>query len=344
MAEQALDKQRPIDSPLKSVRTVWREPENPIRWAYYKLLREHDKTKKVFPVNPYAEVYRFRDNVYGIFTHSLDGMGDPWIYLVVGPERAMLVDTGFGLGDLKGLVRELIGDLPYIVVNTHCAYDHSYGNTQFDTVYCHEYEVYSLKKRMRPDIWDYLFDGKGEGIWASFDRADLVKFKEYGIVGVPDGHVFNLGGDYEVELVFLPGHSHGHAAFLDRKSRILFAGDVACVGAVGVGGGGQTDHPYRQYGTVEALYREYGKIIARMDEFDGLFPGHGPVDTGPILLASIREACGAVLRDPFCYDEKRELVRNGVKTTQYCKMIYESGYLKYNSASLYMNTVLGPEV
>ena len=34
MAEQALDKQRPINSPLKSKRIKWREPENPVRWAF----------------------------------------------------------------------------------------------------------------------------------------------------------------------------------------------------------------------------------------------------------------------------------------------------------------------
>ena len=66
MAEQILSRQRPINSPLKAVRTVWREPENPVRWAYAKLLREHDKTKQTYDANPYAEVYRFRDNLYGI--------------------------------------------------------------------------------------------------------------------------------------------------------------------------------------------------------------------------------------------------------------------------------------
>lgn len=343
MAEQALDKHRKINSLLKSKRTLWREPENPIRWAYEKLLRERDKTKKVYDINPYAEVYQFRDNIYGIYTHSLDGMGDPWIYLVVGPKKAMLIDTGFGLGDLKGLVRELIGDMPYYVVNTHCAYDHSYGNMQFDKVYCHEYEVYNLQARMRPDIWDYLFDENGNGIWADFDRNDLINFREYEIIGVPDGHIFNLGDDYDIELIFLPGHSNGHAAFLDKKNRILFAGDDACFGALGIGGG-LKDHPYRKYATVEALYYELKKVIARIDEFDGIFPGHGPVDMGSIVLVNILEACEVVLKDPTRYHRRTEIERNGVKTIQYERMIYQSGYLRYNSGSLYMDRELDPNI
>lgn len=119
MAEQALDKQRPINSPLKSKRILWREPENPIRWAYAKPLREQSSIKRLYSVNPYAEVYHFHDGVYRIYTESLDGMSDPWMYLIVGPEKAMLVNTGFGAGDLKGLVEEIISDMPLYVVNTH---------------------------------------------------------------------------------------------------------------------------------------------------------------------------------------------------------------------------------
>jgi glyoxylase-like metal-dependent hydrolase (beta-lactamase superfamily II) len=263
-------------------------------------------------------------------------MGDPWIYLIIGPGKAMLIDTGFGVGDLRGLVREIIGDMPLVVVNTHAHFDHAYGNFWFDKVYCHEYEVPVLTTKKDPHIWDYLFDEKGKCVWTEFDRNDIVPFKDYEIVGVPNGHIFNLGGDYDVELVFMPGHSVGHAAFLDKKDRILFAGDDACVGAVGIGGAAP-DAPYREYATVEALYHELIKIVKRFDEFDGIFPGHGPVDTGTIVLVNVLEACEAVLKDPECYDLKSEVTYGGIPRTQYCKMIYESGYLRYSGKSLYMN-------
>jgi glyoxylase-like metal-dependent hydrolase (beta-lactamase superfamily II) len=164
----------------------------------------------------------------------------------------------------------------------------------------------------------------------------LVSFKEYKVVGVPDGTTFNLGGSYDIELVFLPGHSNGHAAFLDKGSRILFAGDDACFGAVNVGGG-REGNPHRRYATVEALYNELRKVVARMDEFDGVFPGHGPVDMGPVVLVNVMEACEAVLNDPTCYHTKREIERNGKTITQYGRMIYQSGYLRYNKSSLFMD-------
>lgn len=341
MAYQKLEIQRPIDSPLKVKRTVYREPENPVRWAYAKLLREHDKTKRVFPdINPYVEVYTFRDNLYGIYTLSLDGMGDSWIFVIDGPEKALVIDTSFGLGDLKSLIKELIGqDKEFFVANTHSHFDHAYGNFQFDRVYCHEYEVPLLQSKMNPHIWDYLFDEDGNGKWADFDRNDLVPFREYELIGVPDGHIFDLGDGYEVELIFLPGHSPGHAAFLDKHNRILFVGDDCCVGNAGIGGGGMPGQPFREYTTIEAFTRELKKVIARMDEFDSLFPSHGPVDTGPIMLVSLLEACKAVMADPTCYDYRREFSPTGSTDVrvQYGKMIFESGYLSYGVNGVYMD-------
>jgi glyoxylase-like metal-dependent hydrolase (beta-lactamase superfamily II) len=328
MAEQALDKQRPINSPLKSKRIKWREPENPIRWAFAKELREHDKTKRIFPVNPYAEVYQFRDNLFGIYTESLDGMGDPWMYLILGPEKAMLIDTGFGVGDLRGLVNQLTGGMPLVVVNTHVHFDHSYGNFQFDKVYCQEYEVPRMQAMHDPHIWDRLFDANGQCIWTEFDRRDIIPLRDYQIIGCPNGHCFNLGGDYEVELVHLPGHTPGHSAFLDKKNRILFAGDDACFGAVFIIGSPPGD-PYGKYATVSGLRNELVKLVARLDEFDGIFPGHGLVDMGTILLVNILEACDRVIADPHNYDTKQEMKFGDKAVIRYNKMIYQSGYLSY---------------
>ena len=53
--------------------------------------------------------------------------------LVVGSERAMVVDTGCGPRqgrEILDAVREKT-DLPIVVVNTHAHYDHFFGNAVF---------------------------------------------------------------------------------------------------------------------------------------------------------------------------------------------------------------------
>ena len=333
MAQAPVSFQRPIVSEIKTkkILTNWVEPENPIRYAFAKLLRERDKTKRIYEVNPYVEVYTLREKLYGLYCESLDAHGDSWIFVIDGPEKAMVIDTAWGLGDLKGLIRELIGEKPYFVVNTHCHGDHALGNYQFDRVYCHEFEVYGLQQAMNPHVWDKLFDENGKNKWTEFPREDLIPFREYEIIGVPDGYIFDLGGGHQVELVFLPGHSVGHCGFLDKKNRIFFPGDDCCVGAIGIGA--RPGFPHGEYGTVEALYKEFQKITARIDEFDSLFPSHGPVETGPVMLFSAMEACKAVLDDPENFDMESDSGHG----LQRFKMIYESGYLRYTADTVYMS-------
>lgn len=329
MAEEKIEIQRKMYSEVKTNRTLYREPENPVRWAYEQLLRTHDKTKKIYPVNPYAEVYQFRDNLYGIYTESLDGMGDVWSFLIIGPQKALLIDTGFGIGNLKGLCDELTGGMEIILVNTHSHFDHAYGNFPFGRVYCSEYEVPLLQSKNNPHIWDYLFDQNGRGIWCDFDRNDLVSWQDYEIIGVPDGYCFDLGDGYQVELVHMGGHTPGHAGFLDKRNRILFPGDDCCYGNISIGAAMEKDCAFREQATVTALRANLNKLIQRRNEFDCLFPSHGVVDAGPIMLNNLMEACDRVLADPKHPSEIFEEEFDGKKHVQYRQYVYNSGFLCY---------------
>ena len=56
------------------------------------------------------------------------------IYLVEGKSSALVVDTGFGLEDIRKEIEGLTS-LPYKVVNTHGHGDHSGGDMYFGEVY-----------------------------------------------------------------------------------------------------------------------------------------------------------------------------------------------------------------
>ena len=212
----------PIQGLSKARRKLWGNPQNVISWAFMKQLREHNETRKVYACNPYIEVYQFRDNLYGLFNQNCDGAGDVWQWLIVGPEKCLLVDTAFGLGDMKALVDEISGGKEIIVVNTHDHFDHAFGNCRFGRAYCHE-SLVPLLEAQNEHMWDYLWDKKtGETIWLDFDKKDLPKFKPYEIIGVPDGYTWDLGKGYLVELINSNGHGGpGASMYLDHSNKIF---------------------------------------------------------------------------------------------------------------------------
>lgn len=296
----------PINVEVKSKRLHHGKPQSFLTWAYQKELRENDKGRKIYyDINPYMEVYQFRDNLYGIWADNLDGMGDVWMFLIVGPEKAMLIDTAYGLGDYQGLIDELTGGKEVIVVNTHDHYDHAYGNCRFDRVYCHEYLVPYLQAQ-NEHMWDYMYDGLGDFIWVEFDKKDLPEFKKYEIIGVPDGYTWNLGGDYEVELVLTGGHAVGHAAYLDKKNRILFPGDNICSDFNT--GCGTVDMvkpvPHGETGTLQFFRDATARLVERMDEYDYIFPQHHMVAIENHFMKDVLDTCNAILEDPDNYDYK----------------------------------------
>lgn len=82
--------------------------------------------------------------------------------------------------------------------------------------------------------------------------------------------------------------------------------------------------------TVTTFRSSLARLIARRDEFDCLFPSHGIVDVGPIMLNNLLEACDRVLADPEHPSEIRVDAFNGHKRVQYCQYVYNSGYLCYS--------------
>ncbi|MBR6321228.1 MAG: MBL fold metallo-hydrolase [Lachnospiraceae bacterium] len=270
-------------------------------------LEEMRRTRgsKVYDIDPFAEVFKMTDNVYSIFVESAGGAVDNWIHIVEGPDRALVIDTGWGIGNLRGLVEELLKGKPYDVVASHFHLDHTFGNYQFDEVYCHYYTAHYLVQQMRPDVWDRLLDENGHGKCMDFTRDDLIPFREYKIIAVPNHFIFDLGGGHEVEMIWMPGHASGGVVLLAKKERILFSGDAinTMVMLVGPRPGETNLPPYAEYNCVQYYRDELKKLAERENEWDYLYPGHDALLLGGRMVRDMYEAAAAVVEDPFCYDE-----------------------------------------
>ena len=161
-------------------------------------------------------------------TYEIDEFDCASIFLFVGTERALLLDTGIGIGDLKGLVEE-ITDKPYDVVLTHGHRDHTGGAGWFDIVYLNrkDYELYPFPPTVEQRR-DYarMIRTREHKYYPYKEEVDIVEWPK-----IPerkpleDGQVFDLGGR---TLTFYEcgGHTPGEMVVIDDKNRILFCGDA----------------------------------------------------------------------------------------------------------------------
>jgi glyoxylase-like metal-dependent hydrolase (beta-lactamase superfamily II) len=151
-------------------------------------------------------------------------------YLVVGSEKAMLIDTGMGVGNFRKIV-ESTTDLPATVVNSHSHWDHVGGNWQFDGIAIHVAEAVSLSdpalndRLQRACASEHLRGPLPPGV----TRESLAISPTRPTTLLRGGERFDLG-NRTFEALHLPGHSPGLLAFLDRESGTLISTDVVYPG------------------------------------------------------------------------------------------------------------------
>ena len=170
-------------------------------------------------VNSCYKATKVADKVWSIVEN-----GTVNIYVVEGKDSALIIDTGYGAGDLKAFVQTLT-KLPLIVVNTHGHGDHYGADCQFTKIYAHP-EDFGLisasfdKEKRKKAIVSMAKDKK----YTDDQLNAMVNTPVPSLVPVKEGYVFNLG-DRKLEVIEVPGHTHGSIVLLDVENKILFAGD-----------------------------------------------------------------------------------------------------------------------
>jgi hydroxyacylglutathione hydrolase len=169
--------------------------------------------------NPWFAAKKLNDHVWRITDGDIDN-----VYLIIGRDSAMLVDTGLGFADLKRFVKT-ITTLPLIVVNTHSHPDHTGSSFQFEKVYCHSDDAQMIKFFSSKDFRKGSFKNMG-GMRVPDSLRIPVKDSLYAVnlAFVKDKHSFNLG-DRRIEVIHVPGHTPGSICLLDHKDKYLYTGD-----------------------------------------------------------------------------------------------------------------------
>jgi len=198
------------------------------------------------------------------------------IFVLIGDERAMVIDTGIGIGDLKGFIRKLT-DKPLMVCYTHNHADHVGGAGAFDNGHIHPKDMAAfstgggigLSVEGRMGYVKYIAE-REKGTYP-YDLA--VDITEWGpppaLYPLEDGQEIDLG-HRKVTVFECPGHTAGSICFLDENSRSLFVGD-ACNCNLGLGGGAPGTPNFT---SIEKALGYLKRLHGMRERYDGYYNGH----------------------------------------------------------------------
>ena len=153
-------------------------------------------------------------------------------YLICGTQKAVLIDTGLGIDNIKSVVDSLTS-LPVMAVTTHVHWDHIGGHKYFENIAVHEAEKDWLSVRFPISLQVV----KRNLMCKPCDFPKDFIFDDYQIfTGIPqqilhDGDCLDLG-NRKLMVIHTPGHSPGHCCFYESDRKYLFSGDLIYEGSL----------------------------------------------------------------------------------------------------------------
>lgn len=164
-------------------------------------------TGRSCPEDPVFRTHEYNADFFILRQSACTNFEKPFLYLLFGEKRALLVDTGAQTADVAAAVRQVTGrwsarhggrTVALVVVHSHGHGDHTAGDAQFTG---------------RPDT--------------TLVRATPEALEEFfGLHGWPDAaRSYDLGGRV-IDVVPIPGHQPASIAIYDRRTAILLTGDT----------------------------------------------------------------------------------------------------------------------
>jgi glyoxylase-like metal-dependent hydrolase (beta-lactamase superfamily II) len=237
---------------------------------------EYKNLERVQVRDSWFEVYRAAPDVFAIYEpHQSE---ETISYLIVGRTRALLFDTGMGIGDLKGVTAELTR-LPVVVLNSHTHNDHVGDNWQFDTVYGMD-TGFSRRNAQGSRAAAQTEIAPGEicgDLPAGFD-AKAYATRPWKIAAyVHDGEWIDLGGR-RLQILATPGHTPDAISLFEPGDGLLFTGDTFYPGTIWI---------YRPETDLGAYDRSVRRLAALAPQAKLLLGAHNVPMASPTVLAQL---------------------------------------------------------
>ncbi|UTW56221.1 MBL fold metallo-hydrolase [Kordiimonas sp. SCSIO 12610] len=247
-----------------------------VGWANYEKLDVSDD---------WFQVYQLHDDLYAI--------SEPYqwqeviSYLIIGESRALLFDSGNGMGDIKRVV-DALTPLSVTVLASHSHIDHVGGHYQFETVLAPETAFTNDRAK-----------GRGNAFVAEeASTAALCRPLPNGVTEdnhrtraftptarVEEGSKIDLGGTV-LTVMMIPGHTPDSLMLLDTAKGRLFTGDSYYKGPIWLYAS-ETDLP--------AYARSIGRMADLAPTLTSIHGAHNEPYSDPAELLKVRNAFTAIM-------------------------------------------------
>ena len=229
------------------------------------------------------EVYRIRPGVFALYEPMQQE--EVISYLVLGDRRALLFDTGLGIGDIRGLVRQLTS-LPVMVLNSHTHFDHVGGNADFNDVLGMDTDFTRHSALGNPLVYQEVF-GPGSlcGLLPKGVNPGSFALRPFRISRlVRDGERMDLGGR-TVRVLATPGHTPDSLCLFDEANGLLFTGDTFYPGPI---------YLFAPETSLPDYFASVAKLAALVPRVKLLLPGHNVAVADPENLTRLARAVQAL--------------------------------------------------
>jgi glyoxylase-like metal-dependent hydrolase (beta-lactamase superfamily II) len=246
------------------------------------------------------QVYRLTADTFAIYEPYQ--FQEAISYLLVGTERAVLVDTGNGIGDIRGVAAKLTL-LPVLVVLTHEHPDHFGGAHAFEHVAA--FDLPDAVERIQRGVDHATARGfiTGENVWKPLPAG--VNPDTWTVAGAKpdrllhDGDVIDAGAR-RLEVIHTPGHTPASICLLDRSHRLLFTGDHFYPG------------PLYLHGTTSnlgAFLRSNDRLASLVGAYDRVLGGHNEPWVEASVIPDVSAAVRTMISGKGDFSENRGLRR-----------------------------------
>lgn len=214
------------------------------------------------------------------------------MYLVLGKQKTILIDTGIGIGNLKTYIREQFDRTVDEVILTHGHLDHAAGAGLFVNipVYLHKNDkdimnrhVFDKKERISYTRHMYSTPDEADSLFIQEDILD--GYDSSNTIALQDGQEFGAG-EITMKVIHTPGHTQGMCVILFEEERIILFGDACGVGVLLV---------EDCCSTVEEYLKSLRSLKAYEDSYDRIIRNHGTFESPKELLDNVIEVCEEIL-------------------------------------------------